>query len=96
MSRSKKIIGGAALITAAIVVRTIVRIWRARRQPPAEASGPIRPGEAVSTAPGAYFPEGGPGTLQNGEGAPARSDLGEPDLGPPNAQPAPGSDTNPV
>ena len=92
MSRSKKIVGGAALIAAAIVVRTIVRVWRARRQAPSEP----RAGEAVSTAPGAYFPEGGPAPLENEEGAPARSDVGEPDLGPPNGQPAPGRDANPV
>jgi hypothetical protein len=97
MSRSKKIIGGAALIAAAMIVRTIVRVWRARHQRAPEPLEPVGRGTGVvSSAPGAHFPQGGPQPLQNEEGAPSRADLDDLTLGPPNAQPAPGRDTNPV
>lgn len=72
MSRSKKIVSGALMLTAALAVRTIVRVVRARRQrAPEPAIDPAGRGTGVvSSAPGAHFPEGGPQPLQTEEGAP--------------------------
>jgi hypothetical protein len=57
-----------------------------RRRRMAKAEGPVagmspEPGAAVSSAPGAHFPL--EPDIAIGEGAPARTDLDDPTLGPP-------------